>query len=816
MGMRPLDDPRLQAVEAALNDGSLDRAQELLAALDLAGSHRQGLSYLTTRLLFQRGRLSVNEVSSRMQQVLQSTDDFPQARALLNAAEQGTLSPKSPTPSTNAQTASVPIPGPPALPTFGRNDPELPTPSLGAPSLELDLEPELGEAPEFSGPPTILDPPRSLHHTQAAHQSPVPSGARSSSPPIHDLTLEMEEFEFSQDEDVTRPFRDRASTVDLERDTSPDGSSWLETTSHHETPSDAPEQAPPSTGSLPPNQTPTMFSVLTLLDERRYSEALAMISENKNSASPELTLMRARAYLGLGSNEAARDSLEPLCTSTAIGPELRAGCARLLLEADEPEQALEQAELARERAPDSPGVLLTSAWALVRVARRDQDAEKRTLASRLLARLGGGGGPTPTLALALGACLAAEGNSPELALESAEHALELETGCIDALVAKATAEATLGHLADAAATWRKLLAAHHPEAMVLRPHLSRLGAELERVSPSLAPGGPAPVSRRIWDPLESAMVSGEHEALIDAWNADCEPILARLDADPSELGRLAGRALTGAPGFCHFAPYDLSLWSLLRLQVALDLVFGTAPIAPDVLEGRLGSQLVLSAYVGETIRFAFQGEWTGRLSDPHQALVRTASAAFLPFEAVHSRLQNGGSLGLDDLVPLESAHWAVPHWARRAPDDALPPTPWAPDPWPSIEQVGSLGRALSRSVVAMYCEQFAFTSLDHSLGCLPALDSYLTLIGPPGAPPAEASPALVRSAILVGAYVGEVVRSHWGGRWVRGDAPDASAYVLELGSVTARPVHHTLSRSCGLSSMTLTEYVDRLAGQLGR
>ncbi|HEU5073943.1 MAG TPA: hypothetical protein VFU02_07215, partial [Polyangiaceae bacterium] len=322
-------------------------------------------------------------------------------------------------------------------------------------------------------------------------------------------------------------------------------------------------------------------------------------------------------------------------------------------------------------------------------------------------------------------------------------------------------------------------------------------------------------SRRVWDPLESALISGEHDALVDAWNADCEPILARLDADPSELGRLAAIALTRAPGFCHFAPYDLSLWSLIRLEVALDLIFGKAPADPDTLEGRLGAQLVLSAYVGETVRLAYDGRWSGNLAEPHEATVATRVAVLAPFDAVHTRLLTGGSLGLDRLITLESAHRSVDHWSRYLEDQATPPTPWAPHLWPSLEDLGTCGRALSRSVVAMYCEQFAETSLDHGFEGLAALDSYLALIAPPAAPPAAPSPVVRRAAVLIGAYVGEVLRSQWGGQWIASDAPEPAKYVLEVGSIVTRPVQHVYARLCGQHPTTLTEYVARLTHQLG-
>ncbi|HEY6725593.1 MAG TPA: hypothetical protein VI197_16265, partial [Polyangiaceae bacterium] len=550
MGSGPLDDPRLQAVEAALDSGRLDQAQTLLKEFQPTPLHRQGLSYLTTRLLFQRGRLSVSEVSSRMHQVLKSIQDFPQARALLAAAEGGTLSPQS-LAGDSGRPTNLAIPGPPALPTFSGPgpEPELPSPSLIDGDDDIDTEPLLGSDGFDFEPPTLPElplklrqeslglPPLKLTGADFAHDS---SPSRSTSPASSggpridpsELTITLQ----------APPDRAAAGPPELELEP---------------TPAPRPE----------PQEAPTLFSVLTLLDERRFGDVLQRIGEGHDPRAPELTLMRARAYLGMGRNDAACDALEPLCQSTSIGPELRAGCARLLLEAEEPLIALDQAEMAHRMAPESPSVLLTMAWALLRVERRDLDLTKRATAAALLQRLDAAGGPTPALASALLACIDAEEGHCKQALLHAARALELDPASVDALVATAVARAARGQLIEAAETWRKLLALSEDEATVLRPRLVKLGVRLEAASPSLTPERASPTSRRVWDPLESALISGEHDALLDAWNADCEPILARLDADPSELGRLAAIALTRAPGFCHFAPYDLSLWSLIRLEI---------------------------------------------------------------------------------------------------------------------------------------------------------------------------------------------------------------------------------------------------------
>ena len=59
----PLDDPRLQEVEACLNDGRFEEAQRKLVALGSVRDLGPGVAYLTTRLLAQRGRLDASAIT---------------------------------------------------------------------------------------------------------------------------------------------------------------------------------------------------------------------------------------------------------------------------------------------------------------------------------------------------------------------------------------------------------------------------------------------------------------------------------------------------------------------------------------------------------------------------------------------------------------------------------------------------------------------------------------------------------------------------------------------------------------------------------
>jgi hypothetical protein len=223
----------------------------------------------------------------------------------------------------------------------------------------------------------------------------------------------------------------------------------------------------------------------------------------------------------------------------------------------------------------------------------------------------------------------------------------------------------------------------------------------------------------------------------------------------------------------------------------------------------------MGAYLGEAVRQAYAGSWQGTLEEATRARVEVKPATLHPFLAVQARLLEGARLELDDVVPLDSAHATHPEWARKVDDPVDPPTSWGPATWPTLQEVGALGRALSRSVVSLYCEQFAETALDHSLRSLAALDSYLTLVAPPDAPPAKDSPAVIRVSVLIGAYVGEVLRKLSGGHWRLGAGVGADGYLLQVGDVSLRPIQQVLQRVEGRTSHTMTEYVRSSARRLG-
>ncbi|HEX3854889.1 MAG TPA: hypothetical protein VHW01_28200, partial [Polyangiaceae bacterium] len=91
MGSGPLDHPRLLEIEEKLDRAEIDAAQRLLAELGDLNVHRTAITYFATRLLYQRGRLDAPGVVERLRELMAAEPIFPQASAMLAAAERGTL-----------------------------------------------------------------------------------------------------------------------------------------------------------------------------------------------------------------------------------------------------------------------------------------------------------------------------------------------------------------------------------------------------------------------------------------------------------------------------------------------------------------------------------------------------------------------------------------------------------------------------------------------------------------------------------------------------------------------------------------------------
>lgn len=183
MSAGPLTDPRLKIIEECLDGARFEEAQYRLSELSGRQSLGPGVVYLTTRLLYQRGRLDGTGVADRLRDVVRECEAFPEAYAMLVAAENGSLAP-DPIGFRNATQpprASGSAERPPSLSVR-----EVVPPAPALPRLELDAPSPRDSSGAFSLPPLVLE--GALFEGPSAG-TPSPPAARAVTQPATQGTL---------------------------------------------------------------------------------------------------------------------------------------------------------------------------------------------------------------------------------------------------------------------------------------------------------------------------------------------------------------------------------------------------------------------------------------------------------------------------------------------------------------------------------------------------------------------------------------------------------------------------------------------------
>ena len=369
MSKGPLDHPRLLVIEQAIDSGQLEHAQHLLAELGDVAFFRYATTYLATRLLFERGRLDSAAVAERLRDVVRIAGFFPEAEAMLEAAEDGSLERASA--SFKLRTADSLGVGPSSSQAAAAPPPELDY------AVSYDPDP-LFESLRKPSDPSLPSIPRAPDVPQLTEfAEPESSGKLHAAPPSSRPSAKLR---------ASRP------------------------TDHEPTPVIRSGLPPPSEDASGP---PNLFEIAGMLDQRRFTEALAAVDRFGPELSPDQVLLRARALCGAGRAPDARATLERLGCAPLLDPDVRAAAARVLLEIGAPEVALEQARKAHDDDSEPPLVRLTLAWASVRVGRRTSDLLLFGEADSILHSLRARGDPMPSQVLALRASIQAEVGDPE-------------------------------------------------------------------------------------------------------------------------------------------------------------------------------------------------------------------------------------------------------------------------------------------------------------------------------------------------------------------------------------------------------------------
>ncbi len=795
MGSGPLDHPRLLEIEERLDRAEIDAAQRLLAELGDLQVHRTAITYFATRLLYQRGRLDSAGVVERLRELMLTEPEFPQASAMLLAAERGTLrpdregflratmSPREPALSTAPSSPPAAWSEPP------RKESSAPTIELGFDDLDTDhdqLSDELSSELELVAPVVPArartEPRRSLSMPEIPRAPMVPRFT----PPANLMPS------------YAPGARSASAQFELELELP-------------ESPRDTIRQPEPDPGS-DPSSSGRMLVASPMFGGASVSEPVEI---SARAHGPESMLARARVLWEQGSRERALAHVERLEHAPLLDPELRAECARFLIEACEPERALLQARHAIHDDPASPLVQLMLVWSLIRAARRAPNHQAIDEAERVLSRLRAKTGAIPALLQALRASVLAEKGDPERAVTTARLALKLDAQALDAEAALSLACARLGRLDEAQAAWQRLRALSPDEAEHLCDRLQQLGVALRDIEAAPSQGSNSAV--RLWDKIEVDLFSGEQASAIAAFERGAARELRGLvgesatDAIPL-LATMAAGFFTTEPVWRHFAPYDLSLGSIARVEAVLDVMYGRRPRAA-LSSDAYPTQVMLATYVGECLRQGYGGAWVGSLAFPEAVFVDTEHTRFAPFHELRLRLEQGKRLLFDGAQSRRVRASGAPISMPMA-----PPTPWDPAEWPSPRMLPRLGLAFAQSVVELYCAEFGGGPLDRSLLGLHALDNYVALLAPKSGKAVSGARWVKRAAVLVGAYLGETLREVLGAAWRdtigAATGPESYALLLPDGGAT-HPVQEAYDRLSGKNTDTLHEYATRLAEDLG-
>ncbi len=303
----------------------------------------------------------------------------------------------------------------------------------------------------------------------------------------------------------------------------------------------------------------------------------------------------------------------------------------------------------------------------------------------------------------------------------------------------------------------------------------------------------------LWPPEELAVFGGDPSPALEDFTRGARSQLSHLPPTSAqqefELLGLQGAELLNKAGVTHhFAPFDVSLHSLARLEAAIATLCGMQSLAaPDS-----AVELLLGSYVGEVLRRSHRGEWMGTAVDPTSARVRSGSYSWRPFTSVHHWLRSGGRTSLLGELSTGLARLGTVAWKAYASIKVTPRPLWQGELQP--HDLNLLGRAVADSVLSRSCELLYAHSLDHSIASLDALDQLLRILFASPHPLTGREAWLQRTVLWAGAYVGSVLTTDSGmpaaGTWSEGTGGARGDYSLSLpGGKTVAPMAHILTRA---------------------
>ncbi len=302
--------------------------------------------------------------------------------------------------------------------------------------------------------------------------------------------------------------------------------------------------------------------------------------------------------------------------------------------------------------------------------------------------------------------------------------------------------------------------------------------------------------RELWPADELAVFAGDVHPALESFTRAARSQLSHLpQTTPGRelelLGLNGAELLNKAAVTHHFAPFDLSLHSLSRLEAAIATLCGMQP----VFEPDSAVELLLGSYIGEVLRLSHRGEWVGAATDPGNARVRAGSYSWRPFVSAHHWLASGGRTSLIGELTTGLARPGTVAWKSYASVKIAPRALWQGQP--ETDELGVLGEAVQSSVLARACELLYAHALDGSIASLDALEQLLRTLVASAHPLTGKEPWLQRLVLLGGAYLGWVVGAEAPGQWLSDPVePIGARYKLRLPSgKEVTPMSHILFRA---------------------
>ncbi len=252
-----------------------------------------------------------------------------------------------------------------------------------------------------------------------------------------------------------------------------------------------------------------------------------------------------------------------------------------------------------------------------------------------------------------------------------------------------------------------------------------------------------------------------------------EPLTAPLGPETlSAWAEVAADWLTRCPVLHYFGPYDRSLRSLTRLDLALLTLIPT----PPAVIGSAATSL-LSAYVAETLRVTHHGK--AEADDTTALRIVTLGHAFDPHALVQQQLARNDTLLLLERLRAELAKPRTVAWSISVPLPSAPAQLW--DEPLDTEQLTALGSELRHSLWSIACARRWGQALDGSLASVSALQALLEALIPQVHTDAANEPWCKRVITLGAAYIGQVLIQQSGGGWLeREEQPLVQRFVFQL------------------------------------